>query len=151
MTWPKVEEINANTNAARDEIKGNTDTAKNEIKTYTAEEIAAAIQTLQAATESARDTILSNLTSGGAVKNVQRGTISIGKNQTSATATIASVDTAKASLHFLGTNVFAADTDDDDYKTSYLVLENSTTVTAERLKGSNYSSVTVSFEVVEFN
>lgn len=152
MTWPKVEEINANTNAARDEIKGNTDTAKNEIKTYTAEEIAAAIQTLQAATESARDTILANLTSGGAVKKVQRGVISIGAELKTATASISAVDMTKTGCVFLGCVNDGSDTRGDSYKHAYIQLTSSTKVTATRLNASNSINVTtkVSYEVVEF-
>ena len=118
MTWPKVEEINANTNAARDDVK-----------TYTAEEIAAAIQTLQAATESARDTILANLTSGGAVKKVQRGVITVGKTSSSATATISSVNTSKAVVLHGGARA------DSEYMNDYaytVELTSSTVVTVKK-------------------
>lgn len=146
MNWPKVDEINANTNAARDNIKENTDTAKAEIKTYTAEEIAAAIETLQAATEAARDMILASLTSGGAVKSVQRGSISLG-SQYSVTATIKAVDTAKAVVLYGGN-----DGSDASFTAllSSLELTDSTTVTARH--GNKTSNATaVPYQVIEFN
>ena len=130
---------------------------REEIKEFTAEEIAAAIETLQTATGAARDAILKKLNSGGssgAVKSVQRGTISIASKQASATATIASVDRSKAVVLYSG---LTFDTDNDLDNSNWrtfesfavrLELTSETVVKATRI-GTIYSLV-VPYQIVEF-
>jgi hypothetical protein len=96
---------------------------------------------------------LSQFFSGSSpIKSIQRGTITIPANATSATATITSVNTSKTMINFLGYN---HDTAYTSYSPNIVVpritLTNSTTVTAT--KGtSHFASVTiVSYEVIEFN
>lgn len=83
---------------------------------------------------------------GDSVANVQYGTISI-SGSTSNTATIASVDTTKSVVMYLGMNQNFGGTPSFD---PYLVLTNATTVTATR--GTNNASATVaSFVVITFS
>ena len=90
------------------------------------------------------------------VKSVQRGTISIDKDSTVGTVTLAqAVDLSKASLNFLGY-----------YATGYassassanrvgdlppmLTLNDATTITAKKRNAYNETSVVVSYEVIDF-
>lgn len=88
-------------------------------------------------------------------KGVQRGTITIASGSTSNTATISSVNTAKAGLSNLGViinpvaNVHLCDA------FVSLSLTNSTTITATRggngtTNATGATTVTVSFEVYEY-
>ena len=81
--------------------------------------------------------------SGGGVKSVQRGTISI-SSATSATQTITAVDPLKTMINHLGETM----SQDSTLYLARLSLTNSTTVTATRT--TTTSSTTVSYEVIEF-
>lgn len=82
----------------------------------------------------------------GVLKSVQYGSVSLGAS-TSATATIASVNTATAAVLSLG--ITGDPTARADYFYSYLTLTNSTTVTATRASGGG-TSITHAFVVVEW-
>ena len=83
--------------------------------------------------------------SGGGVKSVQRGTITVSGTSQTNTATITAVDTSKSMISFTGFSGGAMSTYDNWPR---LFLTNSTTVTATR-NGSSFS-VVVSYEVIEF-
>lgn len=92
--------------------------------------------------------------SGGVsvIKNIQRGIITIPKNEHEGTATISSVNTGK-SIVVYGGAVYT----DGDYDGGYsgrwdarLVLTNATTVTAHRAWNSNVAAY-VPYQVVQFN
>lgn len=90
---------------------------------------------------------MSNLTQflPGAIKSIQRGTITIANAASSKTATITSVDTTKALIFSLG----AESTETSVANTNVrLALTNATTVTAER--GGTTGSVEVGYQVVEY-
>jgi hypothetical protein len=80
---------------------------------------------------------------GGAIKSIQRGTISIGNGVTTQTATVTSVDTTKSQLNFLG--CYTADT--AITALASVVLTNATTITGQR--SSNTSTTVVSWELIE--
>ena len=99
---------------------------------------------------------LNNILSKTGIKSVQRGTISISKDSTTGTATLAhAVDMTKATLNFLGY-----------YATSYvstssasnraadlpamLAFTNATTITAIKRNGYSETGVVVGYEVVEY-
>ena len=164
MTWPKVEEINANTNAARDEIKGNTDTAKNEIKTYTAEEIAAAIQTLQAATESARDMILAGMPTGGGltscIRKIQRGTVSFAGDEYTKAVTLSGFSSLSKMFVILN-GARSLDEDSSSCSATYISVQGQQaylseltvtklTVGLEYYSTKYDSGAVVSYQVIEF-
>jgi hypothetical protein len=82
---------------------------------------------------------------GGGIKSVQRGVISFGASDLTATATVSSVNTGKAMLSYLGTTT-------DGGNNSYIariVLTNATTITATRT--SSGVNTDVSWELTEFN
>lgn len=82
------------------------------------------------------------------IKSIQRGTIVLA-NVASNTATIASVDLANTTLSWLSSNYNGgADVSQQNY-CGRVSLTNATTVTAERQFNAN--SLTVSYEVVEWN
>ena len=82
---------------------------------------------------------------GLAIKSVQRGTITIADQAgTSGTATVSAVNTAKACLHYLGSNC----TSTSIAALFRLALTNATTVTATRNIQSGES--TVSWELTEY-
>jgi len=83
--------------------------------------------------------------SGGGIKSVQRGTITVPSNSSSATATITAVDTSKSMMNYLGFAGGGVSTYD---LWPRIALTNSTTVTASRT-GASFSS-SVSYEVIEF-
>ncbi|HMM52296.1 MAG TPA: hypothetical protein PKD87_11850 [Burkholderiaceae bacterium] len=78
------------------------------------------------------------------IKSIQRGTISLTSGTTSASATISSVNTAKATLTYLGNSVG----DSPATVQARIALTNATTVTATRSATS--TSAAVSYEVVEW-
>lgn len=84
----------------------------------------------------------------GLIKNIQRGTIAITGSDTSNTATITSVNTAKSDIDFLGTEHSAGDATDF----GRVALTNATTVTATRATGGAPTSATttVGFQVTEY-
>jgi hypothetical protein len=79
--------------------------------------------------------------SSGAVKSIQRGTLSI-SSSTTGTATISSVNTSKTELRYLGISSGSAGSD-----VTRIVLTNATTITATC--GSSITG-TVSWELTEF-
>ena len=83
------------------------------------------------------------------VKSLQTGQISMGGY--SATATITSVNTAKALLIYQGSN--SNDTGNADSGLIEITLTNSTTITADRDNntGSGFGTGLVNYAVVEFN
>lgn len=88
----------------------------------------------------------------GSIKSIQSGTISFDPHAVaSGTATITSVNTAKAVVMNLGVcQTYASDT---SYNSpGYLTLTNATTVTAQIIGtyGSGTRSLTASFQVVEY-
>lgn len=64
----------------------------------------------------------------GSIKLIQRGVLSISGGSTTGTATVTAVDTGKAILSLLG----AETTTNDVQQRPFLVLTNSTTITATR-------------------
>ena len=88
----------------------------------------------------------SQFTGGNRIKSIQRGTITIPENATSATATIASVNTAKTELRMLGF------TNDDQIGSGMfprISLTSSTTITATR-EWTSVGNTIVSWELTEF-
>ncbi len=81
----------------------------------------------------------------GGIKSIQRGVISIAGAASSNTATITSVDTAKAVISCLGSTGTDASTNSSS---GYVALTNATTVTATR--GGSSGTGSVSWQVVEY-
>lgn len=106
--------------------------------------IAAFVDTEVAAIKVKTDTLPTN--PGTAIKSVQRGTIDM-NGVTSNTATITSVDTAKASLRGLG-NTFGAGTDPNLF-CMRLVFTNATTITCV-VSGAPAAGSVIGFEVMEW-
>jgi hypothetical protein len=80
------------------------------------------------------------------IKGIQRGTVTIASNQTSGTATITSVDTAKTELRHLGATGVV--TGESGFR-NRIALTNATTITATRAS-SNADTVTVGWELTEY-
>lgn len=78
--------------------------------------------------------------SGGGIKSIQRGTISLTPTIASSTATIQAVNTSKTMLNFVGAS--------GSINSARISLTNSTTVTADGFVSSGTASV--GYEVVEF-
>lgn len=83
------------------------------------------------------------------IKSIQSGSINIGSSSTSNTATISSVDTAKSRIAFRGQA--GGDATDIRIGVANLELTNATTVTATRASQNGTRSLTVYFDVVEYN
>lgn len=83
-----------------------------------------------------------------AIKSIQRGTLSISGTNNAATATISSVNPAKTELRFLGANPIASASVNEGMV--YIVLTNSTTITASRQFGGNGNTPIVSWELTEY-
>jgi hypothetical protein len=84
------------------------------------------------------------------IRTIQRGTITMTGTNTTGTATISAVDTAKSSLRNLGFSTNTVITPATDYDGVRLALTNTTTVTATRGAGNiSAAVVTAQFEVVE--
>ena len=84
---------------------------------------------------------------GGGIKSIQRGTISITNPNFFATATITSVNVNKTMINFLGLSENSSST-----ANNYLArieLTNATTITAIRISSSGTTAL--SYEVIEFN
>lgn len=86
----------------------------------------------------------------GSRKSKQRGTITISIGNTSATATITSVNTAKADLAYLGTSGNVSSTEGRSALVR-IALTNSTTITATRAPSATSGDVDVGWELTEFN
>jgi hypothetical protein len=99
------------------------------------------------------DTFIAPVTSP--IKSIQRGTITIAASATTGTATITSVDTAKSMCLFLGFTTTWDFASADNWRASRLfprvALTNGTTVTATRNSSDSTATVTVSYEVIEYN
>ena len=90
--------------------------------------------------------------SGGGVKSVQRGTITILAGvQPSATATVNSVDVNKSLLTHLGQTGYYNTTSLEGISHVRLSLTNGTTITATTAASPNATSYVVSYELVEYN
>jgi hypothetical protein len=79
------------------------------------------------------------------IRSLQRGTIQINDGASSNTATVTSVDTDKASLHFLGCTLSS----DPKMPGVRLALTNATTITATRSSTTD-GDLIVSYELVEY-
>ena len=84
-----------------------------------------------------------------AIKSIQQGIIAISGSNTSATATINAVNTARAFVIHQGQN-HSVTQNDYNYNQGKVALTNATTVTASKDSGSN-PTLTVGYTVVEFN
>lgn len=84
---------------------------------------------------------------GGIIKLIQKGKITVAAGNTSNTATISAVVTAKSAIIFLGIRI-SADVTPDNYETE-VELTNTTTVTATRTNGTGVDTI-VGYCVVEF-
>lgn len=82
---------------------------------------------------------------GGAIKSLQRGTISLGAAAASATATVTTVDTTKSLLTMLGVNTICTDVASG---VAEITLTNATTITANR--GATTNLTTVRWQLVEY-
>ena len=91
----------------------------------------------------------SQFTGGNKIKSIQRGTITIPASASSATATIASVDTTKTELRMLGFSSNHNDTHPYNVLFPRISLTSSTQITAVRSAANGYSIV-VSWELTEF-
>jgi hypothetical protein len=88
--------------------------------------------------------------SGGGIKSIQRGTISISTGS-SATATVTSVNTAKSLLTHLGHSGYYSSSTTDGAGNVRISLTNATTITATVGATPNLVPYTVSYELVEYN
>jgi len=88
--------------------------------------------------------------SGGGVKSIQRGTISISGNSP-ATATVTSVNTARSLLTYLGQTGYYSGTGVDGISNVRIALTSATTITATAFIAPNAGAFTVSYELVEYN
>jgi hypothetical protein len=89
--------------------------------------------------------------SGGGIKSIQRGTISITSPNSTATATVTSVNTAKSLLTHLGQSGYYSASSTDGLGNVRISLTNATTITAAAGATPNVVSYTVSYELVEYN
>lgn len=85
----------------------------------------------------------------GVLKNVQRGTVSIGGNA-SATATVTAVNTNKSVLTFCGGRIGTSAGPNTDAYAFDLVLTNSTTITAARNTADGANTITAYYQLAEF-
>ncbi len=89
--------------------------------------------------------------SGGGVKSVQRGTITIlASVQSSATATVNSVDVNKSLLTHLGQTGYYNTTSFEGISSVRLSLTNGTTITATASNTPNAANYVISYELVEY-
>ena len=88
--------------------------------------------------------------SGGGIKSIQRGTISI-SGSSSATATVTSVNTAKSLLTHLGQSGYYSSSGSDGLGNVRISLTNATTITAAAAATPNIVPYAVSYELVEYN
>jgi hypothetical protein len=86
----------------------------------------------------------------GSIKAIYRGTIALSGTSSSATATITAVVTEKSVIMLLGAN-HSGGVDRDAQVIARIELTNSTTVTAYHGSGSPGTSITVGYQVIEFN
>ena len=91
----------------------------------------------------------SQFTNGNRIKSIQRGTITL-SGTSSATATIASVDTTKTELRMLGFTSDYAGTNTESPYFPRISLTSSTTITATRVSNNNTYTTVVSWELTEY-
>lgn len=85
------------------------------------------------------------------VKSVQRGTVAIGANALTGTATITSVNMSKSILRYLGETLSVQDNRSWDEATAHLTFTDATTITATRVSfGAFLTTMDLSFEVIEY-
>jgi hypothetical protein len=84
------------------------------------------------------------------IKSIQRGTITISGFDTSQTATITSINTAKSFISFGGSTSVNTSTSAEIIRPARVVLTNSTTVTATCAAQNSSAATTISYEVVEY-
>lgn len=89
---------------------------------------------------------------GGSIKSIQRGVITIPTNGTgTGSATITAVDTSKSVLHLLGFGGYTVVDGSGTNLLSYLVLTNSTTITAAGgYSTTNGYPAQISWQIVEY-
>lgn len=96
---------------------------------------------------------LSQFGFGNQIKSIQRGVITVGTGQASATATITEVDTSKSILSLLGvsTSLTYASSQSSGNRLFYLTLTNSTTITATggTIRTTDQATL-VSWQIVEY-
>jgi hypothetical protein len=88
--------------------------------------------------------------SGGGIKSVQRGTITISPSVSSATATVTSVDVNKSLLTHLGQSGYYSSSSTQGISNVRLFLSNGTTITATTYLNPNVVNYVVSYELVEY-
>ena len=88
--------------------------------------------------------------SGGGIKSVQRGTITISSGVSSATATVTSVDVNKSLLTHLGQSGYYTSSSAQGISNVRLFLTNGTTITATTHTNPNAVNYVVSYELVEY-
>lgn len=99
---------------------------------------------------------LSQFSSTGNIKSIQRGVITISTNTSSSSVTINSVNTSKSVLHYLGQSTSSYNSGYGTYGGSgasadaYLTLSNSTTITATRTVSSTNYIQYISYQIVEY-
>lgn len=99
--------------------------------------------------------VLSQFT-GGTIKRIQRGTITVGNTVTTATITLPfAVDPNKSILTPLGTNTsLIIDSIVAANRTAYLEITGagtSLTATGASIAGTNVASLTIAWQIVEYN
>lgn len=90
------------------------------------------------------------LRSGSIIKSIQTGTITITSTNTSNTATINSINTARSVVLYGGTESPSQTDNTHPTLTSRVAITNATTITATRGAPASGTSSTVAFTVIEF-
>ena len=89
--------------------------------------------------------------SGGGIKSIQRGTITIGLTaSTAVAATITAVNTAKTILNYCGCTSGLKTSSSAMSEMARIELSSSTQITATSRTGSMTNNVVVSYEVIEY-
>ena len=86
---------------------------------------------------------------GGGIKSVQRGTITV--SATNATATINAVNLSKSTLVYLGQSGYYSTTSFEGVSDVRIALTSSTQITASTTVIPNAVNYLVSYEVIEYN
>lgn len=99
---------------------------------------------------------LSQFVGGSSIKSIQRGTITVPNNATTATALIPiPVNPSKSVLSLLGSNTsLIIDSTVAANRTAYLEITGagtSLTATGASITGTNVSSLTIAWQIVEYN
>lgn len=91
------------------------------------------------------EALLSTTGSGSVIKSIQRGTVQITGTNTTGTATVTAVVMANSELREVGQTVSTGSAG----SLAYIVLTNTTTITATRASASS-GTTTVSWELTEY-